>query len=219
MIGVFDYTVILTYLSLLSASIGIGFSLMGSGGVCPYYGIFCLFICGLLDGFDGKVASLKINRSSFEKKFGIQIDSLSDLVAFGILPACIGVSIIQNSSVLFVIKVVLYIILFFYVLAALIRLAYYNVTEEERQSKKSDTEKWYTGLPVTSSTLILPGVLLLQYIIPFDIMLLYFLVILGMSFAFLSKFKIKALTMKKKFSLVFLGAIEFFLLVFILFNG
>ena len=38
MIGVYDYTVILTYLSLLSAGAGIFVSL--SGGGHPYLGIF-----------------------------------------------------------------------------------------------------------------------------------------------------------------------------------
>ena len=87
MIGVYDYTVVLTYLSMVSASLGIVISLSGY----PYLGVFFLLVCGLFDGFDGKVASKKQNRSSYEKNFGIQIDTLSDLVAFGILPACIGV--------------------------------------------------------------------------------------------------------------------------------
>ena len=31
------------------------------------------------------------------KKFGIQIDSLSDLIAFGVLPACIGIAMIRRG--------------------------------------------------------------------------------------------------------------------------
>ena len=95
MIGVYDYTVILTYLSLLSASSGIVVSLWGKGH--PFIGIFFLLLCGLLDAFDGKVARTKADRTELEKKFGVQIDSLSDLVAFGVLPACIGASLIKNE--------------------------------------------------------------------------------------------------------------------------
>lgn len=40
MIGVYDYTVILTYLSLISGSLGIFVSLSGLGH--PYYGVFFL---------------------------------------------------------------------------------------------------------------------------------------------------------------------------------
>ena len=98
MIGIFDYTVILTYLSLLSAGTGIIVSLHGNGH--PYWGVFFLLICGICDLFDGKVARTKKNRTEMERNFGIQIDSLSDMVAFGVLPACIGVSLLWNSRFL-----------------------------------------------------------------------------------------------------------------------
>ena len=52
MIGYYNYTMLLTYMSLLSASVGIGVSLYGSGH--PYIGIFFLMFCGLCDAFDGK---------------------------------------------------------------------------------------------------------------------------------------------------------------------
>lgn len=79
MIGFYDYTVILTYLSLLSGTTGIMLCLNGVGH--PYLGMFFLLFSGLCDTFDGKVARSKKNRTEQMKKFGIQIDSLSDLVA------------------------------------------------------------------------------------------------------------------------------------------
>ena len=83
MIGYYNYTVWLTYLSLISAALGIGASLHGIGH--PYIGIFFLMLSGLCDAFDGRVARRKKDRTEEEKKFGIQIDSLADLVAFGVL--------------------------------------------------------------------------------------------------------------------------------------
>ncbi len=44
MIGVFDYTVILTYLSLISAGTGIIITLSDSTGH-PYLGVFFLLLC------------------------------------------------------------------------------------------------------------------------------------------------------------------------------
>ena len=73
MIGFYDYTVVLTYLSLLSAGTGIFVSLSGSGH--PYWGTFFLLFCGLCDAFDGQVARTKKNRTVMEKNYGIQIDS------------------------------------------------------------------------------------------------------------------------------------------------
>ena len=95
MIGFYDYTVVLTYLSLVSAGLGIFISLNGDGH--PYIGVFFLLFCGLCDAFDGKVARTKKDRTEEECKFGIQIDSLSDLVAFGVLPACIGEAVLIQS--------------------------------------------------------------------------------------------------------------------------
>ena len=41
-----------------------------------------------------------------------------------------------------------------YVLAAVIRLAYFNVTEETRQQQTTEKRKYYQGLPVTTSAFI-----------------------------------------------------------------
>ena len=41
-------------------------------------------------------------------------------------------------------------------LAGLIRLAYYNVTEEQRQQETDEARKNFTGLPITASALIFP---------------------------------------------------------------
>ena len=53
---IYDYTVILTYLSLMSGTIGIMLCLNGMGH--PYLGMFfCFFDCAI--SFDGKVARTK----------------------------------------------------------------------------------------------------------------------------------------------------------------
>ena len=91
MIGYYNYTVILTYMSLISSVIGMFFA-AGFGGMSPHpeYAIICLMVSGLCDMFDGKVARTKKDRTECEKKFGIQIDSLCDAICFGVLPVVIG---------------------------------------------------------------------------------------------------------------------------------
>lgn len=145
MIGFYDYTVILTYMSLLSAIGGMTLAMSGH----PLIATLCLLFCGLCDMFDGKVARTKKNRTREEKNYGIQIDSLSDIVAFGVLPATISIALC---------RAVWYVFLFaaFFVLAGLIRLAYFNVTEELRQQETDECRKSYTGLPITASALIFP---------------------------------------------------------------
>lgn len=224
MIGIYDYTVVLTYLSLLSACSGIFVSLSGTGH--PYIGCIFLMLCGLCDAFDGKVARTKKNRTKMETNYGIQIDSLSDLVAFGILPTCIGTAMIRVSPMLqgvfagptaewiiLGIKFVLHAVLVLYALAAMIRLAYFNVTEEERQKEEGGTRSYYTGLPVTTAALIFPMVMLLQYIIPKDITLVYIGVALLTGFLFLSKLKVKKAGTTGILIMVGIGVLELILML------
>lgn len=201
MIGFYDYTTILTYLSLLSASCGIVVALAGEGH--PFAACFFLMFCGACDAFDGKVARTKKDRTDMERNYGIQIDSLSDLVAFGVLPACMGGALILDSTYLqklaglyrdkwfFVMgALVLFAVLLLYVLAAMIRLAYFNVTEEERQKTEGGVRKYYTGLPVTCAAFIFPPVMLAQYLTRADISLVYIAVALATALAFVSKMQV-----------------------------
>lgn len=67
MIGFYNYTVILTYLSLVSSALGIYFaSGIGESGSHPEYAIVCLMLSGLFDMFDGKVARTR-KRTDEEK--------------------------------------------------------------------------------------------------------------------------------------------------------
>lgn len=224
MIGIYDYTVVLTYLSLLSAGTGIVVSLGGHGH--PFLGIFFLLFCGLCDAFDGKVASTKKNRSDTERKFGIQIDSLSDLIAFGVLPACIGAAFIRVSFAFsnllnvnsgnwysILLRVLIFGILILYILTAMIRLAYFNVTEEERQSTEKGSRKFYLGLPVTSASLIFPSVALFQYLFPADLTWLYIVAVIVTGILFITPFKLKKLGLKGILGLVGIGTAEFIALI------
>lgn len=151
MIGVYDYTVIATYLSLLFGLAGIYSASRGN----LFAAILFLMLAGLLDAFDGRIARTKKNRTDTEKCFGIQIDSLNDLVCFGVLPAAIGTAM-GCTAIWFLTTMA------FFTLCALIRLAYFNVMEEERQEGTSEVRKFYLGVPVTSASFIVPAYYLLS---------------------------------------------------------
>lgn len=226
-IGFWNYTVWLTYLSLLIGFVGIVGSLSASGH--PYIGTICLFFSGLCDTFDGKVARTKKNRTELEKGFGIQIDSLADIVAFGILPPCIGGAVVRNSiSFTFLnsystmtamqglYTAIMVIVMLFYVLAAMVRLAYFNVTEEERQKVEKKNRTYYEGLPVTAAALIFPIVLVIQYITGYDLSIVYFVVLALTGIAFIWRFKVIKPGNKGISILLVIGAIEFALLLIFL---
>ena len=145
MIGFYSYTVVLTYLGLASAAMGMILTFQGFAK----YALFCLAFSGLCDMFDGKVARLKKDRTEDEKRFGIQIDSLCDVVCFGAFPMILCYSIGRRGPAGISILV-------FYLIAGVIRLAFFNVMEEKRQDETDEARKYYQGLPITSIAIILP---------------------------------------------------------------
>lgn len=62
-LGIYDYTVILTYISLGISVFGITRALEGDFRVA----IFCLALSGLCDMFDGKIARTKKNRTMMRR--------------------------------------------------------------------------------------------------------------------------------------------------------
>ena len=189
-IGFYDYTVILTYLSLMSAFVGMCLAKQGS-----FTGaIVCLLLSGICDAFDGTVARSKKNRTEDEKAFGIQLDSLCDVISFGVFPAflchCMGVRGPVGVALLAL-----------YCVSAVIRLAFFNVQEAKRQQVEDGCGKEYRGLPVTTMSMILPFVYLIRRVFPKKIfgILLYILPAL-VGFLFILDFRVKKPDMKKLFS-------------------
>ena len=178
MLGFYNYTVVLTYLGMLTGFVVI---------TCAFNGnirgaLICLVIAGICDMFDGKIAST-MERSRQEKRFGVQIDSLSDLICFGVLPALIVYA--SGSGRLRLIPCAVY------VLCALIRLAWFNVDEEERQDREAGRRKVYLGLPVTSAALILPVLAALGMKYRWPLQILLPLALLLTAAAFLTPFQLR----------------------------
>ncbi len=190
MIGYYGYTVWLTYLSLALSTTGIFFACEKKIEMA----IICLLFCGICDMFDGKVARTKKNRTENEKKFGIQIDSLSDIVAFAILPSVIGYSLggMYVFTKIPLMKIIFLIVFVFYNIAALIRLGYFNVSEEERQNETDEIRHEYLGLPVTNTAAVFPLIYVFSRFIKnniFTYLYIFFILLCGL--LFIIKFKIK----------------------------
>ena len=130
--------------------------------------MFCLLVSGLCDMFDGVVARTHKTRSEDAKKFGIQIDSLCDVICFGVFPAIINYAYTLHFNSDYTVLAIC--ISSFFVLAAITRLGYFNVMEEKRQKTTKEVRKAYQGLPVTTVALILPGIYMLrQRLIALDV--------------------------------------------------
>lgn len=196
LLGYYDYTVVLTYCGMLFAFFG----LMRAIGQDYWNAVLCLMLSGVCDMFDGAVASTK-ERSEREKRFGIQIDSLSDLVSFGVLPAVFVYMISGENALVGLISSL-------FVLCALIRLAYFNVLEEERQRQTGESRKSYLGVPVTTVAVLLPALYLLYDCHFCKNILWYPLFLICMGVGFLLPVEIKKPGIIGKAGLILLGILE-----------
>lgn len=199
--GYYNYTVVLTYMGMLAGFTGIIFVVEGQLRTA----MICLMTAGICDMFDGTVAATK-KRDEMEKRFGVQIDSLSDLICFGVFPALFTYQIGHKSYLAFLAAC-------FYVLCALIRLAYFNVMEEERQQAEGGKRKYYMGLPVTSIALILPAFFVAGNRLALDEGILFAVLLIIVAVAFISPVRIKKPYLAGKIGIVFAGAVELIILL------
>lgn len=195
-LGYYDYTVILTYCGMIFAFCGILRVISREFGEA----IFCLMLAGLCDMFDGTVARTKV-RTASEKRFGVQIDSLSDLISFGVLPG-VFVYIASGKNAWIGLVSALF------VLCALIRLAYFNVQEEERQSQTSEKRKNFMGIPVTTVTILLPVVYLLYDCRLFKSIACFPILLILMGVGFLTPVEIRKPGVFGKVCLIVIGIFE-----------
>lgn len=101
-----------------------------------------VFIAMIFDGLDGRVARL----TNTESSFGVQFDSLSDMVAFGVAPA----SIIY-TWILFYSEKMGWVAAFIYVAGAALRLARFNT-----QIGVAD-KRYFQGLPSPAAAAVVAG--------------------------------------------------------------
>jgi len=203
-IGHYGKWVVLTYLNIVSAVIGISMSLMGNLSAA----ILFLLICGLCDMFDGPIAR-RASRTTDQKSYGVQVDALADIISFGVFPLVIGygagapliISAFPNLSIIISI-----IVAAIYILAAQIRLAYFNV-EEMKLLEENTARNFYQGMPVTFVALLIPFIYALSLIFEFSLRYIYNPLLLLLAIAFVSKLKIPKMRGNRLLVLLGIGII------------
>ena len=141
-IGKYNKSLIITYVGVAFAIMGMNFALKHDLRMT----MVCLVIAGVCDLFDGKVARM-CKRTEEEKLFGIEIDSLADMVGFVVFPIVIGYSMGLNNWY----NIFGYVL---FVLCGITRLGFFNISVVDTNRDKPVST--YKGLPVTSSSIIFP---------------------------------------------------------------
>ncbi len=110
-----------------------------------------IFIAAILDGRDGRVARM----TNTQSEFGVQYDSLSDLVSFGMAPALVMYHWSLHSMKLdgMTLGKIGWLGAFLYAACAAVRLARFNSQIDQQTDKR-----WFIGLPSPSAAALMASV-------------------------------------------------------------
>ena len=139
-----DLPNICSLLGLLSAVIGIFFAIQGSFLAAMISVLWAV----LFDWYDGIIARRMKGRTKVHGEFGAELDSMIDIVSFGILPAIVLLSY-GDYNIWFLPGA------FIIIAASAIRLTYFNVYG-------LIDSKTYKGFPLDNNVLILAFVFLFE---------------------------------------------------------
>ena len=118
-------------------------SYVQSGGIRHiYFAVALVFIALLFDVCDGRIARWRQTHSAM----GRELDSLADIISFGVTPAMIGYACGLQG---FYDRI----FLVYFVACGVSRLARYNVTAEELSAGDSKV-KYFEGTPIPTSFLL-----------------------------------------------------------------
>ena len=131
---------LLTCMNLLVGAVGILYVLSGEETPVIYF----VALAGLFDLLDGFIARLL----NVQSAIGKQLDSLADLISFGLLPSFFMLKWIQASSEFYWIALIIAVF-------SAVRLANFNVDESQSDSFK--------GLPTPANALMLTSLVLIPF--------------------------------------------------------
>ena len=122
-----------TVLALCSGLTGVRFAIAGEWDKA----LFAILIAGILDGLDGRIARMLKG----ESRFGAELDSLSDVIAFGVSPAIImflwSLNAIPRFGWVFALG---------YAVCAALRLARFNASIDSAEHPRK-AAGFLTGVP------------------------------------------------------------------------
>jgi len=185
----------LSFLSLFCGFISIIFSLKSHFT----FAAWAIILSVIFDGLDGQIARLNPSPS----EFGKEVDSLIDVISFGIAPSILGYTFVYRDFYVWATLA-----LFIYLLCSVWRLALYNITP------KQELRNYFYGLPTTISGGVLASFILIyrnqegmflprflpKFLFPKFIPVLFLVLVLCLAFLMVSRVKYFNLDAVKHFA-------------------
>ncbi len=138
---------LLTTASLFIGFLGLTWAIQGDYASCA----LCILASCVFDGLDGKVARMTGTTS----EFGVQLDSLADLVAFGVVPAMMSYLWVLNEFGRLGLMAS-----FLFMACGALRLARFNV------QAATSSKKHFIGLPIPAAACSLATLVLFTEYVP-----------------------------------------------------
>ncbi|MEZ7198343.1 CDP-diacylglycerol--serine O-phosphatidyltransferase [Pseudodesulfovibrio karagichevae] len=140
---------LLTTASLFVGFLGLTWAIQGDITSCA----LCILASCVFDGLDGKVARI----TNTQSEFGVQLDSLADLVAFGVVPAVMAyLWTLQDFGRLGLMAA------FLFMACGALRLARFNV------QAATTSKKHFVGLPIPAAACTLATLVLFNDYVPHE---------------------------------------------------
>ncbi len=192
---------IITLLGVVCAISGMLLCMIGR----PGYAAVLLTVSGICDGFDGYFAK-KVRKPNQSSEYGVELDSLADIVCAGVFPVVIAMSLGFTHWY----NLIIYIL---FIMCGITRLTYYNVNSSDK--------KYFNGVPITVSAFLIPAV---YFVFRNSVDSLSFMIALMAAFAILSisyvtNVKIKKPTLQQRTIWSVIGFIVCAVVVFLLLKG
>ncbi len=202
-IGFFSIANTVTICGLISAVISCFLAANGNYKLA----IYMMFLACLCDTFDGRIARSNPNRSDVQKFYGVQLDSLCDVISFGVTPCFIAFSFGFDG----LLDVIIYSI---FIACGAIRLAYFNTLANANPNKPN---KGFRGVPIPMSTFVITVLFVLATFIPASVSVWIFrIALLALAIAFVLNIRIKKPNLKTAVTLI---GVEVVLLLILLIAG
>ncbi len=176
MLGYYNLANLISFCSLAFGILAIDFTYHEK----LHYVAVLLLLTGIFDMLDGKVSrSLSLSRE--EAEFGAQLDSLVDVVVFGVCPIVIFYLIGLRETI----DILLFLL---FIICAVVRLAYFNISGVVEEGSSS----YYIGLPTTFVAFIVAITFtLFQFVPEWGGVWPFRVELFVMSLLFILKFKLK----------------------------
>lgn len=156
-IGYLNLPNAITLIGMLFALASISLSLQGALA----YSLAAMLAAGVCDLLDG-AAARRTPRTDQQRQFGQALDSLVDVVSFGVAPLAFLYALQTAPSL------ALNLCAFLYLAAAVLRLSYFSVHGLAEEAAGQGKSKYYTGMPVTYAAFLLPASAALASLLPWQ---------------------------------------------------